>query len=158
MAQLIETGRAAPAFTLKDQSSNSHRLSSYKGQWVVLYFYPRDSTPGCTKEACAFRDATGSLEKAGAVVLGVSPDDQASHAKFARKQSLGFPLLADVAQQACEKYGVWQEKSMYGKTFMGVVRTTYLIDPRGKVARRWDKVKVAGHVQAVLESLTELQS
>ncbi|MEO0515419.1 MAG: thioredoxin-dependent thiol peroxidase, partial [Planctomycetota bacterium] len=144
MSKLIEIGQSAPAFTLKDQHENSHKLSANKGKWVVLYFYPKDSTPGCTKEACAFRDAAADLQKAGAVVFGVSPDDIKSHAKFAEKQSLNFPLLADPDQTVCTKYGVWQEKSMYGKKYMGAVRTTYLIDPKGKVAHRWDKVKVPG--------------
>ncbi|MBB6431456.1 thioredoxin-dependent thiol peroxidase [Algisphaera agarilytica] len=155
MSELIEIRQTAPAFNLKDQDDQSHRLSSSKGKWVVLYFYPKDSTPGCTKEACAFRDAAADLQKAGAVVFGVSPDDVKSHAKFAAKQELNFPLLADPDQAICTKYGVWQEKSMYGKKYMGVVRTTYLIDPKGKVAHRWDKVKVPGHVEAVLEALEE---
>lgn len=153
MSELIAIGRKSPAFTLADQAGKSHKLSGYAGQWVVLYFYPKDSTPGCTKEACGFRDAAKDLKQAGAVVLGVSPDDEKSHAKFAEKQSLNFPLLADTKQAVCGKYGVWQEKSMYGKKYMGVVRTTYLIDPKGKVAARWDKVKVPGHVEAVLETL-----
>ncbi|MEM6854080.1 MAG: thioredoxin-dependent thiol peroxidase [Planctomycetota bacterium] len=155
MSELVEIGKTAPAFNLKDQEDQGHRLSTYKGKWVVLYFYPKDSTPGCTKEACAFRDAAKDLQKAGAVVFGVSPDDVKSHAKFAEKQSLNFPLLADPDQAICTKYGVWQEKSMYGKKYMGAVRTTYLIDPKGKVAHRWDKVKVPGHVEAVLETLAE---
>lgn len=155
MADPIQIGHKAPAISLKDQADQPHKLADYAGRWVVLYFYPKDSTPGCTKQACGFRDAAKELKHAGAVVLGVSPDDEKSHARFAQKQSLNFPLLADVDQAVCEKYGVWQEKSMYGKKYLGVVRTTYLIDPRGKVAERWDKVKVAGHVEAVLESLAE---
>ncbi|MEM6459006.1 MAG: thioredoxin-dependent thiol peroxidase [Planctomycetota bacterium] len=158
MPEPVETGRAAPAFTLPDQAGKKHKLADYKGRWVVLYFYPKDSTPGCTKEACGFRDAANELDDADAVVLGVSPDDTASHAKFAEKQALNFPLLADTGQKVCEKYGVWQEKSMYGKKYMGVVRTTYLIDPKGKVARRWDKVKVPKHTEAVLGALAELQA
>ena len=153
MAQMIDIGRKAPSFSLPDQAGKTHKLADYAGRWVVLYFYPKDSTPGCTKEACGFRNAAADLKKAGAVVLGVSPDDEKSHAKFADKQSLNFPLLADTGQKACEKYGVWQEKSMYGKKYMGVVRTTYLIDPAGKVRCRWDKVKVPGHVEEVLASL-----
>lgn len=154
MSETIEIGRKAPTFTLNDQTNKSHKLADYAGKWVVLYFYPKDSTPGCTKEACGFRDASKDLQAAGAVVFGVSPDDEKSHAKFAEKQSLNFPLLADTKQTVCEKYGVWQEKSMYGKKYMGVVRTTYLIDPQGKVAARWDKVKVPGHVEDVLETLS----
>ncbi|MEM8738232.1 MAG: thioredoxin-dependent thiol peroxidase [Planctomycetota bacterium] len=156
MTEPISIGRAAPAFSLPDQQDQPHQLEDYRGQWVVLYFYPKDSTPGCTKEACGFRDAAGPLKAAGAAVLGVSPDGVKSHAKFAEKQSLNFSLLADEDQKVCTKYGVWQEKSMYGKTYMGVVRTTYLIDPAGKVAERWIKVKVPGHVEAVLSRLGEL--
>lgn len=155
MSNFIEPGQPAPAFTLQDQAANTHKLNEYKGKWVILYFYPKDSTPGCTKEACAFRDADADLKKTGAMVIGVSPDDVKSHAKFADKQSLNFPLLADPDQNICTKYGVWQEKSMYGKKYMGAVRTTYLIDPKGKVAHRWDKVKVPGHVEAVIETLAE---
>ncbi len=156
MSNFIEIGQTAPAFTLKDQDENTHKLSENKGKWVVLYFYPKDSTPGCTQEACAFRDAAKDLKKAGAVVFGVSPDDVKSHAKFADKQELNFPLLADPDQKICTKYGVWQEKSMYGKKYMGAVRTTYLIDPKGKVAHRWDSVKVPGHVEAVLDTLAQI--
>ena len=149
----IEPGQAAPAFQLADQAGNKHRLSQYKGQWVVLYFYPKDNTPGCTTQACGFRDSQDELQARGAVVLGISPDGEKSKAKFAGKYDLNFPILADEGAEACGKYGVWQEKSMYGKKYMGVVRTTYLIDPKGKVAQRFDKVKVKGHTQAVLASL-----
>ena len=121
---MIEPGQKAPAFTLKDQSGNTHRLSDYVGQPVVLYFYPKDDTPGCTKEACAFRDDFSKLTGAGAIVLGVSPDDTESHAKFATKFSLPFPLLADDEHKLADSYGVWAEKSMYGKKYMGAERTT----------------------------------
>jgi peroxiredoxin Q/BCP len=121
----------------------------------VLYFYPKDNTPGCTTEACSFRDANADFAKRSAAVLGVSPDDEASHANFAGKFDLPFPLLADTDTAVCRKYGVWGEKNMYGRKFMGVVRTTYLIDPAGKVARRWDKVKVANHEADVLAALDE---
>ena len=151
--EVIAEGKAAPAFILSDQRGNEHRLTDYRGKWVVLYFYPKDDTTGCTKEACAFRDNHASLDRNGAVVLGVSPDDEMSHAKFAGKYNLPFALLADVGAKVCAQYGVWQEKSMYGRKYMGVVRTTYLIDPKGKVARRWDKVKVPGHIEAVREAL-----
>lgn len=150
---MIEPGKAAPAFTLADQDGTKHRLSKYKGQWVVLYFYPKDNTPGCTTQACGFRDNEDELQARGAVVLGISPDDTKSKAKFAAKFDLNFPILADDGAAVCEKYGVWQEKSMYGKTYMGVARTTFLIDPNGKVAQRFDKVKVKGHTEAVLEAL-----
>jgi peroxiredoxin Q/BCP len=150
MSMLIEAGKAAPDFTLQDQHGREHRLKDYRGRWVVLYFYPKDATSGCTTQACQFRDAAAQYAKIGAVVLGVSPDDVKSHERFARKHALPFSLLADPDRKVCTRYGVWQEKSMYGRKYMGVVRTTYLIDPEGKVAHRWDKVKVAGHDQEVL--------
>lgn len=152
---MIEPGKAAPALHLPDQDASKHRLSQYKGSWVVLFFYPKDNTPGCTAEACDFRDAQDDLKARGAVVLGISPDGPKSKAKFAGKYGLNFPILADEGSVVCGKYGVWQEKSMYGRTYMGVVRTTYLIDPNGKVARRFDKVKVKGHCEAVLAALAE---
>ena len=154
---LIDPGMKAPAFALKDQQGTTRRLSQYAGQWVILYFYPKDNTSGCTKQACAFRDLLPDFSAADAVVLGVSPDDEKSHVKFIQKHDLPFTLLADPEHQALTKYGVWQEKSMYGRKYMGVVRTTYLINPKGKVAHRWDKVKVTHHVQAVLKTLTDLQ-
>ena len=154
---LIDPGTRAPAFTLNDAEGNTHALSKLKGQPVVLYFYPRDSTPGCTKQACQFRDARDELASHKAAVFGVSPDDAKAHAKFSDKQNLNFPLLLDPDQKIAEKYGVWQEKSMYGKTYLGIVRTTYLIDATGKVARRWDKVKVPNHVDEVVEALGELE-
>lgn len=150
---LIDPGKKAPAFHLPDQDGNKHRLSQYKGQWVVLYFYPKDDTPGCTTQACGFRDTQGEWQGHGAIVLGISPDPEKSKAKFARKHGLNFPVLADEDAAVCSKYGVWQEKAMYGRTYMGVVRTTYLIDPAGKVAKRFDKVKVKEHTQAVLDAL-----
>lgn len=152
---LIEPGKPAPAFNLPDQQGNKHRLSAFKGSWVVLYFYPKDNTPGCTTQACQFRDATEDLQALGAAVLGISPDDTKSKAKFADKYDLSFPILADEGATVCDKYGVWQEKSMYGRKYMGVVRTTYLIDPQGKVAQRFDKVKVKQHAAEVLAALNE---
>jgi len=157
---LIDPGRKAPAFTLADQHGEKHRLSDYAGRPVVLYFYPKDDTSGCTREACQFRDALPGFEKTGAAVFGISPDSVESHAKFAERHDLTFPLLADPKDaegtpKVCDKYGVWQEKSMYGRKYMGVARTTYLIAPDGKVIRRWDKVKVPGHADAVLEALRE---
>lgn len=153
---LIEPNHKAPAFTLTDQHGQFHRLADLKGHWVVLYFYPKDNTPGCTKEACQFRDQHAPLSDRGVVVLGVSPDDQASHKKFNDKHDLNFPLLVDEGAKLCKKYGVWQEKNMYGRKFMGVARTTYLIDPRGHVAHRFDKVKVANHVNEVIQKIDEL--
>ncbi len=152
----VDPGTQAPAFTLADGAGTTHKLTNYKGKWVVLYFYPKDDTSGCTKQACQFNDALQQFEKRGAVVLGVSPDDEKSHARFAGKYKLGFPLLADPQKKTLEAYGVWQEKSMYGRKYMGVVRTTYLIDPKGKVAARWDKVSVPDHDAEVLKKLDEL--
>jgi peroxiredoxin Q/BCP len=131
-------------------------LVDFKGKPVVLYFYPKDDTPGCTKEACAFRDASSRLKKLGAVVLGVSPDGTASHAKFRDKYDLNFPLLADEDHAVAEAYGAWREKNMYGKKSMGIQRSTYLIDAAGKVARVWKRVQVDGHDSEVLEALQEL--
>jgi len=153
---LIEPGRKAPAFTLVDQNGATHKLSDYAGHPVVLYFYPKDDTPGCTQESCDFRDALPRFKKSNAVILGVSILDEKSKAKFAAKHDLTFPLLADVDHAVAEKYGVWQEKSRYGRKYMGIARTTYLIDADGKVAQRWDSVKVPGHVQAVHDAVTAL--
>jgi thioredoxin-dependent peroxiredoxin len=152
---LIEPGKKAPAFALKDQNGQTHRLSEYAGRPVILYFYPKDDTSGCTKEACAFQDALPRFEPSDAAVLGVSILDEASKAKFAKKYNLTFPLLADLDHEVAEKYGVWQERSMYGRKFMGVARTTYLIGADGKVLRRWDKVKVDGHAEEVREALRD---
>ena len=151
---LIEPGKKAPAFALKDQHGTLHRLSDYAGRSVILFFYPKDDTPGCTQEACEFEAELPALEKGKAVVLGVSILDEKSKAKFANKHGLTFPLLADVDHAVAEKYGVWQEKSHYGRKYMGIARTTYLIGPDGKVVQRWDNVKVDGHVDAVAEALT----
>jgi peroxiredoxin Q/BCP len=153
---LIEPGKKAPAFSLKDQDGKTHRLADYAGRPVVLYFYPKDDTPGCTKEACDFRDNLPRFTSSKAAVLGVSILDEASKARFANKYKLAFPLLADEDHEVAEKYGVWQKKSLYGRSFMGNVRTTFLIDGSGKVARRWDKVKVNGHAEAVLEAVDAL--
>ena len=151
-----DVGDKAPAFNLEDQSGKSVKLSDLKGKTVVLYFYPKDDTPGCTREACAFRDEHSALKKAGAVVLGVSPDSGPSHAKFAGKYELPFPLLADTDHAISEKYGAWGEQSLYGRKFMGITRSTFLIDASGKVARVWPKVKVDGHVEQVLEAIREI--
>lgn len=153
---LIEPGTKAPAFTLKDQDGRNHRLSEFAGQPVVLFFYPKDNTTGCTKEACAFQANLPAFKSGKAMVLGVSILDEASKAKFAAKYGLTFPLLADAEHTVAEKYGVWQERSLYGRKFMGIARTTYLIGPGGKVARRWDKVKVDGHAEDVLAAVKAL--
>jgi thioredoxin-dependent peroxiredoxin len=147
---LIDVGKKAPAFALKDQHGKTHKLSDYAGKSVVLYFYPKDDTPGCTKEACSFQEHLPVFAKGKAVVLGVSILDSASKAKFANKYQLTFPLLADEDHEVAENYGVWQERSLYGRKFMGIARTTYLIGPDGKVQRRWDNVKVPGHTEDVL--------
>jgi peroxiredoxin Q/BCP len=151
-----EVGDRAPAFTLPDQSGEPVKLSDFKGKAVVLYFYPKDDTPGCTREACSFRDEHSALVKAGAVVLGVSPDSTASHQKFAGKFKLPFPLLADTDHTVSEKYGAWGAKSLYGRKFMGITRSTFLIGKDGNVARVWPKVKVDGHVDEVQKALAEL--
>lgn len=150
---LIDPGKKAPAFTLKDQQGQTHRLSDYAGRPVILYFYPKDDTPGCTKESCEFQERLPTLKSSKAAVLGVSILDEASKAKFADKYGLTFPLLADADHEVAEKYGAWQEKSNYGKTYMGIARTTYLIGPDGKVLQRWDNVKVDGHVDAVTAAI-----
>jgi thioredoxin-dependent peroxiredoxin len=153
---LIEPGKKAPAFSLKDQQGKTHRLADYAGRPVVLYFYPKDDTPGCTKEACAFRDNLPRFKPSKAAVLGVSILDEKSKARFADKYKLPFPLLADPEHEIADKYGVWQKKSRYGRTYMGVARTTYLIDPQGKVVKRWDNVKVDGHADEVLAALESI--
>ena len=156
MSDFIEPGKKAPAFTLTADDGTKVRLTELKGYPVVLYFYPRDDTPGCTREACAFRDQKAALKKLGAKVFGVSPDDIESHVKFRKKYKLNFPLLADPNHKVAEKYGAWREKNMYGKKTMGIQRCTYLIDEAGKVAKLWKRVKVDGHDEQVLEALAEL--
>jgi peroxiredoxin Q/BCP len=149
----IDVGKKAPAFSLNDQHDTTHTLSAYAGRPVVLYFYPKDDTSGCTKEACAFEESLPDFGTREAVVLGVSILDEASKAKFAKKYGLTFPLLADADHAVCEKYGVWVEKSMYGRKYMGIARVTYLIGGDGKVIRRWDDVKVDGHADEVLAAV-----
>jgi peroxiredoxin Q/BCP len=150
---LIDPGKKAPAFTLNDQHGHTHRLSDYEGRPVILYFYPKDDTPGCTQESCEFQAKLPAFKPSKAVVLGISILDEKSKAKFASKHGLTFPLLADAEHEVAEKYGVWQQKSFMGRKFMGIVRTTYLIGPDGKVMQRWDKVKVDGHVDEVAAAL-----
>jgi peroxiredoxin Q/BCP len=153
---LIDPGKKAPAFTLTDQNGKSHRLADYEGRPVILYFYPKDDTPGCTKQACAFRDSLPRFKPSKAAVLGVSILDEASKGRFAGKYDLNFPLLADAEHEVADKYGAWQQRSLYGRKFMGVARTTYLIGADGKVARRWDNVKVDKHVDDVLAAVEAL--
>lgn len=145
-------GDRAPSFSAPDATGNTISLSSFRGKKVViLYFYPKDNTSGCTKEACGFRDSFDKLKAAGVEVIGVSPDSVASHQKFAAKYELPFTLISDTDKQICEEYGVWQEKSMYGRKYMGVARTTFVIDKKGKIAHVFEKVKAAGHEQEVLD-------
>jgi len=152
---MIETGKKAPAFTLPSDTGEKISLSQLRGKKVVLYFYPKDNTSGCTRESCDFRDSIAPIRKTGAVVLGVSPDSVKSHAGFRAKYELPFPLLSDESKEMLTAYGVWKEKSMYGRTYMGVVRTTVIIDSTGKVARIFPKVTVDGHVAEVLAALKE---
>ena len=153
---LIEPGKKAPVFSLNDQDGKTHKLADYAGRPVVIYFYPKDDTPGCTKESCEFRDNLPRFKKSKAAIFGMSILDEKSKKKFADKFELSFPLLADADHAIAEKYGVWQEKSLYGRKFMGIARTTYLIGTDGKVARRWDNVKVDGHAEDVLLAVQEL--
>lgn len=153
---MIEAGKRAPAFTLTDQDGNKVKLSEQKGKPVVLYFYPKADTPGCTTQACGVRDHAADYKKAGAVVLGVSPDDPAKLAKFRDKYDLNFTLLGDPDHSVAEKYGVWVEKSLYGKKYMGVQRATFIIDAAGKVAHVLPKVSPKTHDEQVLKALAEL--
>jgi thioredoxin-dependent peroxiredoxin len=150
----IAEGTPAPDFSLPSTSGDTISLSDFKGkQAVVLYFYPKDSTPGCTVEACSFRDNLAAVQSHGAAVLGVSPDSVKSHASFTQKQSLNFPLLADTERELAKAYGVWVEKKQYGRTFMGIERSTFLIDKDGKIKKIWRKVTPKTHVAEVIEAL-----
>lgn len=152
---MLKEGNKAPDFTAKDQDGKKVKLSDYKGKRVVLYFYPKDDTPGCTKEACSFRDADDVFNSKGIKVFGVSTDDEKSHQKFISKFQLPFDLLADTDKKIVEKYGVWGEKSMYGRTYMGTLRKTFLIGKDGKIVKIFDKVKVAEHADEVLKAFGE---
>ena len=154
---MLEVGQVAPPFSLADQDGTMRSLTDVGGKWLVLYFYPKDDTPGCTKEACSFRDGLPRFEGLDAVVWGVSANDAKDHRKFADKYDLNFPLLVDPDKSMLETYGAWTEKSMYGKTYMGVPRITYLIDPKGLVARVWPKVKPEEHADEVAAALEELR-
>ena len=152
---MLTPGTKAPAFSLPADDGSTVALKDLKGKKVVLYFYPKDDTSGCTTEACEFRDSWKSVLKAGAVVLGVSPDPVSSHLKFRKKYSLPFPLLADTEHAVAEAYGAWGEKSMYGRKYFGILRSTFIIDERGKVTKVFEKVKPKGHAGEVLASLEE---
>jgi peroxiredoxin Q/BCP len=149
----LAPGDPAPDFELLTETGEPLKLSSFRGKKVVLYFYPKADTPGCTREACDFRDHLPKVSRKGAIVLGVSPDKPASQAKFKQKYQLPFSLLSDTAHEAAAAYGVWKEKNMYGKTYMGIERTTFVIDEQGKIARIFPKVKVDGHAAEVLAAL-----
>jgi len=150
---MLKEGQKAPDFNLPSSDGKNIALKDLKGKKVVLYFYPKDDTPGCTVEACGFRDRIKNIERKGAVVLGVSPDNVASHNKFIEKFGLPFILLSDAEKKACQDYGVWVEKSMYGKKYMGVARTTFIIGPEGKIEKIYEKVKPDVHTEEVLEYL-----
>lgn len=152
----LKIGSKAPAISLPDQNGKIQKLSDYLGQWVLVYFYPKDDTPGCTTEACSLQDNLPKLGKLKAKVFGISTDSVASHKKFAEKFKLTFTLLADVDKKVVEKYGVWAEKSMYGRKYFGVLRNSYLIDPQGKIVKIYEKVKPATHAEEVLEDLKTL--
>lgn len=151
---MIEAGKKAPNFKLKNEKGETVELKDFKGQKVVLYFYPKDQTPGCTTEACDFRDAWAKIKKLKATVLGVSPDSEASHQKFIAKQKLPFSLLVDEDHAVAEAYGAWGDKTLYGRKFKGIIRSTFVIDEDGKVEAVWNKVKVDGHVDEVLSKLS----
>jgi thioredoxin-dependent peroxiredoxin len=153
MAKELKEGAKAPAFNLVSSEGTKHRLVDYKGQTVVLYFYPKAMTSGCTQEACDFQDLMAPLSQKGAVVLGISRDTPERLAKFRDKYEFTFPLLSDETGKVCEAYGVWKEKSLYGRKFMGIERTTFVIAPDGRIQKIFSKVKVKGHASAVLESL-----
>lgn len=151
---MLKKGNKAPAFSLSDQEGKIHSLSDYKGKKVLLYFYPKDDTPGCTTEACNFRDNYDDLEKAGLVVLGISKDSIKSHKKFAEKFSLPFPILSDESLQTIKAYGVWKLKKFMGREYMGVDRMSFLIDEKGKIERIYEKVKAAEHAEEVKKDVT----
>lgn len=151
-----KAGDTAPDFALSDQNGSMHSLKDEKGKWVLLYFYPKDMTPGCTKEACAVRDTFPSFGKLNAVVWGVSADSVESHKKFAEAYTLQFPLLSDTEKKAIDAYGVWQEKNMMGRKYMGIVRSSFLINPEGKIAKVYEKVKPEIHADEVLADLKTL--
>jgi peroxiredoxin Q/BCP len=150
---MLKTGDKAPDFNLLSAAGQSLGLKDFKGKKIVLYFYPKDNTSGCTKEACSFESNLSEIEKKGAVVIGVSADSSGSHAKFAKKFGLSFPLISDEKKKIVKTYGVWKQKSMYGRKFFGIERTTFLIDEKGKIRHVFHKVKVDGHIEEILAAL-----
>jgi len=150
---VLTTGQQAPEFTLTDSKGDVHRLSDYRGETIVLYFYPKDDTPGCTKEACSFRDSYQDFKEAGVEVIGISPDSEKSHSKFIDKYELPFTLLSDPDHQVCEAFGVWGIKKSFGREYEGVYRTTFVIGPEGKIKRVFENVKPSDHSQEVLEEV-----
>jgi peroxiredoxin Q/BCP len=153
----MEIGDKVPDFCLPNQDEEEICFRDIKGRWIVLYFYPKDNTPGCTTEACDFTEALPDFEGMNAIVLGVSPDSPKKHRNFIEKKGIKITLLADEEKELCKTFGVWQLKKNYGREYMGVVRSTFIIDPDGKIAAKWEKVRVKGHVEAVKEKLRELQ-
>jgi len=153
----LDVGTLAPEFSLQDQDKKTHNLADYTGKWVLLYFYPKDMTPGCTIEACTLRDVYAEFKKANAAVLGVSADSALRHKKFADRDNLPFPLLSDESREMLEAYGVWAQKKMMGREYMGILRMSFLIDPDGKIAKVYEKVKPKEHAGEVLQDLKELQ-
>ena len=153
---MIEEGKQAPAFSLTSDAGEKVSLGDFKGKYLVVYFYPKDNTSGCTKEGEAFRELHAKFKKAGTEIVGISPDSVASHDKFIAKYGFNFPLLADEDKALCQLFGVWKEKSMYGRKYMGVERSTFLIDAKGVLRREWRKVKVPGHAEEVLAAAAGL--
>ena len=158
MSEIPTPGQPAPDLALPDEHGTIHRLSEQRGRWTVLYFYPKDDTPGCTVEACEFRDSKAILAERNAVVWGVSPQGALSKAAFCEKFALNFPLLADEDHAVAEAYGSWVEKENYGRTYMGTARRTFLIDPQGRIARTWEKVRPEGHAAEVLAALDDARA
>lgn len=154
---MLDVGTNVPEFSLPDQNGKVHNINSYKGHWIILYFYPKDLTPGCTTEACNFQDALPDFKSIDAVIFGISKDSVKQHKKFAEKYNLQFPLLSDENGDICEQFGVWQKKSMYGKEYMGIQRSTFIINPEGKIVKVYPKVKVKEHHTEILNDLKTLR-
>jgi len=157
MHKHLKTGAKAPALTLPDQEGRKTKLSDFRGEWVVLYFYPKDGTTACTTEACEFTEGLSAFRRMGARVIGISPDSPDSHARFAEKNHLKHILLSDPEHEVIETYGAWGEKSIYGKKYMGVVRSTWLVSPEGRLSFHWPEVKAAGHAEEVREKLAQIR-